>query len=163
MVANPANASDVNDAYHATWLNGGASDQTKVYLDGALVATLAGSATSYDGTANRGLHAVSVQGVIGASVTSLTDALTFTGILDCTNFDGLESSTDGFFLQGNWNRAPTLAKTGSYSLTDSPSGNYSDNQDVSAMLIVPTELTGYTNAEYARFAKVIREAGITAE
>jgi len=148
VVANPANASDVNDAYHASWLNGGAYDQTKVYLDGALEATLAGSATSYDGTANRGLHTVSVQGVIGAGVTSLTDALTFTGILDCTNSDGLESGTDGFFLQGNWDRTATLAKTGTYSLTDSPSGSYSDNQDVSAMLVVPTELTGYTNLQF---------------
>jgi hypothetical protein len=148
VAGSPANASDVNDAYHMTWLNGGAYDQTKVYLDGALMATLAGSATSYDGTANRGLHTVSAQGVIGGNVTQLADALIFSGILDCTNTDGLETGTDGFILQGTWDRTTTLAKTGSYSLTDSPSGNYLDNQNVSAAVVEPTELTGYTNLQF---------------
>jgi hypothetical protein len=112
------------------------------------VATLAGTATSYDGTANRGSHTVSVQGVIGGNVTTLTDALTFAGILDCTNSDGLESGVDGFFLEGTWDRTSSLAKTGTFSLTDSPAGNYGDNVDVSAALVVPTELTGYTTLQF---------------
>ena len=148
VVGSPANASDVNDAYHMSWLNGGQYDQTKVYLDGALVATLSGTATSYDGTANRGSHTVSVQGVIGGNVTTLSDALIFSGVLDCTNTDGLETGTDGFFLQGTWDRTTTQAKTGTYSLTDSPIGNYPDNEDVSAALLEPTELTGYTKLEF---------------
>ena len=148
VVVNPANASDVNDAYHVTWLNGGAYDQTRVYLDGGLVATLAGTATSYDGTADRGSHTVSVQGVIGGNVTTLTDAPIFAGILDCTNSDGLESGVDGFFLEGSWDRTSSLAKTGAFSLTDSPAGNYGDNVDVSAAMVVPTELTGYTTLQF---------------
>src|SRR5262249_18015601 len=68
--------------------------------------------------------------------------------LDCTNTDGFETSTDGFFLEGTWDRTTSLAKTGSYSLTDSPGGNYPDKEDFSAPMIEPTELTGYTKLEF---------------
>jgi Immune inhibitor A-like, MAM domain/Lamin Tail Domain/FlgD Ig-like domain len=148
VTATPANASDVNDAVHMTWLNGGAYDQTRVYLDGGLEATLSGTATSYDGSASRGSHIFSVQGVIGGNVTTLTDAQTFTGILDCTNSEGLETGVDDVFLEGTWDRTSTLAKTGSFSLTDSPSGNYGDNTNTSAALVVPTELTAYPKLEF---------------
>jgi lamin tail-like protein/immune inhibitor InhA-like protein len=148
VVATPANASDVGDLVHVTWLNGGAYDQVRVYQDGGLVATLAGTAQSYDDTANRGPHEYGVQGVIGAGVTPLGLGETFAGVLDCTNSDGLELSTAGFSLQGTWNRTSTLAKTGTYSLTDSPAGDYANNTNASAALIVPVELTAYPTLEF---------------
>ena len=148
VVATAANESDVQDAVHVTWLNGGAYDQTRVYLDGGLVATLSGSATTYDGNADRGSHTFSIQGLIGGNVTTLTDGLTFTGILDCTTFDGLEAGSDGFWLEGTWDRTSNQAKTGSYSLTDTPGGNYQNNRNTSAALIVPAELTAYPTLEF---------------
>ena len=56
--------------------------------------------------------------------------------------DGFESGTSNWTLQSPWGTTTTLVHTGSYSLTDSPAGQYTDNLSISATLATPFSLVG---------------------
>jgi Immune inhibitor A-like, MAM domain/FlgD Ig-like domain len=89
-----------------------------------------------------------VGGFIGGVESPRAAALAYTGILDCTFADSLETGATAFQLQSPWARTSTLAADGTWSLTDSPGGNYGDNVDVSASIIVPVELTAWPTLEF---------------
>jgi hypothetical protein len=155
--AEPRNATDTGDSVHVTWLNGGAYEAVRIYRDGALVATLPGAPMAFDGTADRGPHEFGVQGVIGAGASAVALELTYAGLLDCTVSDGLEGGASAFSLDAPWSTTGSLAQAGTYSLTDSPAGDYGNNLDISAEIVTPTWLVAYPTLEFDHIC--ITEAG----
>jgi hypothetical protein len=148
LTATPANTADVADPVTVTWLNGGAYDEVQVSRDGGAATVLSGTATSLNDTADRGLHTYTVTGWISGASSPPATVKVFAGVLDCTVSDGLESGTSGFVLDAPWNRTSTRAASGSWSLTDSPSGNYANDADVSATLLAPVLLSAYPRLEF---------------
>jgi hypothetical protein len=148
LAVDPENESDLADFMDLTWLNGGAYDSVRVRRDGMLLSTLDGSATSYQDTAPRGPHVYSVEGVIGSATSLLVFAPAFAGILECFLAEDLEADASAFQLDAPWARTSALASSGSFSLTDSPAGNYGDNRDVSAEVIVPLVLATDADLEF---------------
>lgn len=60
--------------------------------------------------------------------------------------DGLENNLSNWLPSGTWNRTATESFTGSYSLTDSPGGNYQNNTDSACSLAAPIPLHNIHNA-----------------
>jgi MYXO-CTERM domain-containing protein len=64
--------------------------------------------------------------------------------------DGFESGTSNWTLTGTW-RLISDAHTGSYSLTDSPSGNYANNTDTAATMVSDVDLAAATSRALVSF------------
>ncbi len=157
LAAAPAHTADVADAVEVSWLNGGAYDAVRVRRDGGPPTTLGGGATSFTDAADRGLHTYTVTGVIAGAESAPATVAAFAGILDCTTSEDLESGAADFVLDAPWARTSGFASSGSWCLTDSPPGDYANNADVSATLVVPTLLTAYPRLEFDHIC--ITEAG----
>ena len=148
LVADPENTTDTGDMVHMTWLNGGIYDQVKVYRDAVLIATLAGTATNHTDSVNRGAYEYAVEGLIGAQTTPQATATAFAGLLVCYFADGLESGTAGFTLESPWDRVSTIAESGTWSLHDSPAGDYGNNLNRRATVTEPVDLGTFPNLEF---------------
>ena len=148
LSAIPANQFDAEDPVALSWLNGGAYDELRVSRDGGAPTVLSGAATSMNDTADRGPHTYTVTGWISGASSAPSTVKVFSGVLDCTVADGLESGTAGFQLDAPWGRTATRAASGIWSLTDSPSGDYAVNADVSAVFATPVLLTAYPRLEF---------------
>ncbi|MCF7793208.1 MAG: M20/M25/M40 family metallo-hydrolase [Candidatus Cloacimonetes bacterium] len=66
--------------------------------------------------------------------------------------DDFESGAPYWTFEGSWGLADNQAFSGTYSLTESPVGNYLSNLDISAELI-SVDLTGFSDAEVSFWAK----------
>ena len=148
LSATPANESDQADPVVLTWLNGGAYDEVQVSRDGGAPTVLSGTATSMNDAADRGPHTYAVTGWIAGASSVPSTVKVFSGVLDCTVTDGLESGSGAFELDSPWGRTGARAASGSWSLTDSPSGDYANGVDVSAALATPVLLTAYPRLEF---------------
>ncbi len=155
--AAPAGESDTADPVTVSWFNGGAYDQVKVQRDGGSPVTLAGNAVSYVDAAPAGLHTYAVWGVIGGAPSPPSSTRTYAGTVGCHAEDGLESGASGFRLDAPWGRTGARAAAGSWSLTDSPSGSYANNADVSAEVVAPVVLTAYPYLDFDHIC--VTEAG----
>jgi subtilisin family serine protease len=60
--------------------------------------------------------------------------------------DGFEANLDNWNPQSPWGRTTSIKRTGTYSVTDSPSGNYSNNANTS-LTSDPINLTGFSVAQ----------------
>ena len=67
--------------------------------------------------------------------------------------DGFEVSMANWTTTGNWNRTTSDHYFGSYSLTDSPSGNYQNNSNTTCKLNTPINLSGVENANLQFWVK----------
>jgi hypothetical protein len=125
ITASASNTSDANDAVHLQWLNGSAYDSVRVYREGAPVATLAGSAESYDDHVPRGVYEWGVAGYMGGTETARATTHEFAGIITCTAQDDFESgNADNWVSDPNtWGITP-FAQDGLWAFTDSPVGTY---------------------------------------
>jgi len=148
VLAVPWNQSDTEDTVRVTWLNGGAYDQIAVFRDGLLRASLVGGTTSFTDVVARGEHSYGVLGVVGGMQSAQSLAHAFAGLLSCHLEDGLESGTASFLLDAPWARTSSLADSGSWSLTDSPGGNYGDDVDVSARILAPVDIVAWPILEF---------------
>lgn len=157
LVALPENAADVADAVLLRWLNGGAYDSIRVERDGDLLAILQGSDTELDAVADRGLHQYSVRGYLGGAASDPTYARAFSGIVSCHLEEDFESGTDGLILADTWATTADQASEGSFSLTDSPAGNYLNERNSPAELIAPAKLLAFPTLEFDHIC--ITEAG----
>jgi len=152
LSATAANTSDDDDAVHLQWVNTSAYDEVRVYRDGTLLATVAGSTDQYDDAADRGLYLYEVSGVFGSTETSRAAAHEFAGALSCETFDDFESGNANFWIRedsapaSHWDVVPGLAAGGTFSFSDSPIGVpyrgavTSGNVNAIAILSVPTRL-----------------------
>lgn len=157
LVALPENESDSGDAVRLQWLNGSVYDSIRVDRDGEGIAVLEGSSITFEDAADRGLHGYEVRGYLGGQASEPALAKAFAGIVECHLEEGFESAADDWILDGTWARTSARAAEGSFSLTDSPAGNYSNNRDVSAELIPPAELLAFPVLEFDHIC--ITEAG----
>ncbi|MCA9758974.1 MAG: lamin tail domain-containing protein [Candidatus Eisenbacteria bacterium] len=148
FVITPDGASDLADEVSLQWLNGGAYDGVEVWRDGALLTTLAGDVRSYSELRPRGLYEYAVRGILGGAPTDFAAATVFAGTVSCHVEDGLEAGAGGFLLESPWALTSELASEGTMSLTESPGGNYLNNQDAIAELIEPAYLVAYTTLEF---------------
>lgn len=67
--------------------------------------------------------------------------------------DGFELGLTAWQISGNWERSTSQHYSGSYSLTDSPTGNYSNNQTSNCRLLQPVNLQGVLNVNLQFYAK----------
>ncbi len=148
LIAVAAGENDLSDPVSLSWLNGGAYDAVEVWRDGVLRATLSGSATSFNDTRPRGLYTYQVRGMLGSSPTEFAQAAVFAGVVSCYTGDDFESGTSNLVLEGTWDISDVLAEEGTFALTESPANNYFNNQNVSAEILEPAELLGYTTLEF---------------
>lgn len=148
LSASAENETDVGDAVHLSWLNGAVYDSVRVYRNAAVIAALAGGAGTYTDFADRGPYTYAVSGVTGVDATAQATAPAFAGVLDCHWDEGLESGVDAFDLDNPWTRTSSLSASGSWSLTDSPSGKYAANLNAAAVQLVPVVLTAYPTLEF---------------
>ncbi len=61
--------------------------------------------------------------------------------------DDFESGTDNWVLEGSWGITAEQSNSGDNSLTDSPGGNYSSNQNISATMATGVDLSGVPDAD----------------
>ncbi len=61
--------------------------------------------------------------------------------------DGFELNISNWVTTGTWNRTSSEYFSGSYSLTDSPNGNYQNNANTICRLAAPLQLQGLQNAD----------------
>jgi len=140
LTATGAGLSDVGDEVSLTWLNGGIYDSVYVYRDATPVAFLDGSSSSYVDHADRGLYTWRVLGMRGGELTADSKSLGFAGVVSCWTSLDLEADASAFQLDSPWARTTALAAGGTGSLTDSPSGDYGNNVNVSAAILDPVEI-----------------------
>jgi hypothetical protein len=67
--------------------------------------------------------------------------------------EGFELDLSAWQVSGNWGRSTSQHYNGSYSLTDSPSGNYPNDLSSTCRLIQPLNLQGVLNANIQFYAK----------
>lgn len=79
--------------------------------------------------------------------------LLFTMESDPDISDSFETDLSLWQTTGAWGRSSSQAHSGTYSLADSPTGNYSANVNSSCRLIQPLNLVGATNANLQFYAK----------
>ena len=127
LAANADNASDTGDAVHLQWVNSGLYDAVRVYRDGALIATLGGSAFQHDDAADRGLYRYEVAGVIGSSESGRAADYEFAGLTGCESSDAFESGNADLWIREEsqpgsmWNVVP-FGQSGVFGFSDSPPG-----------------------------------------
>ncbi|MEZ4650008.1 MAG: lamin tail domain-containing protein [Candidatus Eisenbacteria bacterium] len=148
FVITPDGTSDLADDVSLQWLNGGAYDEVELWRDGALLTTLAGDDRTFSEALPRGLYEYSVRGLLAGAPTDFATAKVFAGIVSCHTEDGFENGASGVLLESPWTITSELASEGTMSLTESPGGNYLNNQDAYAELIEPVELVAYTTLEF---------------
>ena len=149
LTAIPENLTDVGDQVDLAWLNGGAYDSVSVYRDSTSIAVLPGSATSYSDFADRGQHEYRVAGMIGVAESALSEpGFAFSGVLTCYGENDLESGTAGLALDSPWDLTSSIAEAGTFSLTDSPGGDYGNSLEVSAEFTIPTALITLPTLEF---------------
>jgi hypothetical protein len=124
--ADPANASDTQDAVTLSWLNAAAYDSVAVYRDSTLVARLQGAPATYVDHANRGVYRYEVSGYLGGAQSGRTRVFAFAGAIGCQAGDDFESGTAAQWITDGttWDVMPGLAASGAFSFTDSPVGPY---------------------------------------
>ncbi len=79
--------------------------------------------------------------VVNYIPSTVTQWSAITGSLE----DDFESGLSNWNTQGNWGLTTSTSHSGNYSVTDSPGGNYSNNQNVSITLSQPVSLQGASN------------------
>ena len=157
LVALPENAADSDDEVRLQWLNGSAYDSVRVDRDGQQLSVLSGSSTAYEDAADRGLHRYEVRGYLGGRASDPAIAMSFSGIVECHVEEGFESSAVNWILADTWARTSARAADGTFSLTDSPAGNYLNERNSSAELITPAKLLAFPVLEFDHIC--ITEAG----
>ena len=78
---------------------------------------------------------------------------------DTLFYDDLETSTSGWLLTGNWNRTTDSVFAGSYSLTESPGGNYGDLENSTATMFSGVDLATALDATVSFQARYRIELG----
>ena len=146
LAATADNTHVSGDPVSLQWLNGSDYDSVQLEISDAtttvLSTTLAGDATSYATTLDRGLYRFRVQGQVGVQLSPLAEERFFAGLFPTSFTDNFDGPT-GLY---SWTPATPWGLTGSVffsgpsSATDSPGGNYGDNLDVSLELEVPVRL-----------------------
>ena len=148
FVATAAHENDLTDMVDLQWLNGGAYDAVEVRRDGELLATLPGDTRSFADVRPQGLFGYSVRGILGGAPTEDASATVYAGTIACYVADGFEDGAGNFLLDAPWAISDELANEGTFALTESPGSNYANNRDISAELIPPADLVGYTTLEF---------------
>ena len=125
LSANAAHTSDGADPVTVQWLNSSTYDSVKVYRDSTLVATLAGSPSSYNDQAPRGLYRYEVSGKRAATETARAAGYEFAGLVTCHAEEDFESASAPNWVTegGTWGATP-ISAGGNWAFTDSPAGLY---------------------------------------
>ena len=83
----------------------------------------------------------------------LQDGLQFRLMQNADLNDDFESGLSQWTATTPWGLSSTQAHSGQYSLTDSPSGNYQNNQDIACTLVSPLSLIGARSINLQLFTK----------
>ncbi|MCF8241821.1 MAG: S8 family serine peptidase [Melioribacteraceae bacterium] len=85
---------------------------------------------------------------------------TYSFIIDTTQvIDDFENGTAFWDLGTGWGLNSTQSNSGNYSIDDSPSGNYNNNEDNPLTLMIPFNLSVYQYAQLSFFMKYTIENG----
>jgi hypothetical protein len=140
------NTRTTGDAVSIGWLNGSVYDSVRVEISDAtsLVAstTLAGDATSWVTSLDRGLYSVQVWGEQGVQDSPPVEGWVYAGVFPTSFSESFDTSegTYSWNTAGTWDRTTSAYSSSPWSATDSPGGDYADNVDASLELRVPVRL-----------------------
>jgi len=84
--------------------------------------------------------------VIGPNITIILGATT-------TVTEDFETDLSAWQTSGSWGRSSSVYNSGTFSLSDSPSGNYTSNTNSTCKLLQPINLQGVLNANLQFYAK----------
>src|SRR5262245_6724097 len=155
--ASAAHQSDTADPVTVQWLNASTYDSVKVYRDSTLIATLAGSPSSYNDQVPRGLYLYEVLGKKAGTETARAAGYEFAGLVTCHAEEDFESISvpNWTFEGGTWGPTP-ISAGGNWAFTDSPAGTYTGcltgatgcTKNATATFGVPVRLPAGSSLEY---------------